>query len=180
MEQRDLYHIFVILISILIIICDEYIYHNINNILKEQDHDKSQELCTCSQTEYLPRILKLIRFMLICDVIILISSILLYERIRLPYYYEISIALIALITFGVQIYYLYLLLQYLSHIKITSCNCINPSFKTMLNVYTFIAIFILAFDLVLSYFIDVHIINKLNIIPFIVNTVNTIKHTYPL
>ena len=164
MNKNDVSHILIILLSIIIIIFDEYIYHNINHIISEEKE------CKCAQTEYLPSILKLIRFILVCDIILLLSTILLYQNIKLPYIYEVFIAILAIITLCVQLYYLYLLLRYLTDINISSCNCVDKSFTRILNIYTVIAFGMIIFDLIISYFIDVHIINKLNIIPIILKS----------
>jgi hypothetical protein len=53
MNKTNFSRIIIIIISIIIIICDEYIYHNIEHIVSKEKN------CKCSQTEYLPTILKL-------------------------------------------------------------------------------------------------------------------------
>ena len=128
-------NLFTVLISIIILLIDIYIFRN------TQEIQKPGYACQCGNTYQIKRISQTILTIIGLNLLLLITLFIinilmskqLYQSIKM-----ISILVMFISSFNIciQAYYLYLMITYVNDLDNQGCTCVNPNFVSTVRYYS--------------------------------------------
>jgi hypothetical protein len=137
---------------IIILMIDVYIFRQLQDI-KKDDYP-----CKCGQTTHVTNISNTIITLISISLIVLIIQLYLTGIDNKTILMAKISGLISLIAFGVQIYYLYIMISYLNKLKDSKCECVDQTLTNTMFYYAYTKIGIMAFSILFLIIIVVFII----------------------
>jgi hypothetical protein len=136
-----------ILVSLVILLIDIYIFRN------TQEIQKPGYACQCGNTYQIKRIsqtiLTIIGLTLLLFISLFIIKILmskqLYQSIKIL---SILIMSISLFNIGLQAYYLYLMITYVYDLDNQGCTCVDPNFVSIVKYYSWTRLLVAIFSII--------------------------------
>ena len=119
-----------LVLSIIILIIDVYIFRHVQTI-KRDDYQ-----CKCGKTWQVNKISDMIIAIISISLVNLIIQLFLssYPGNRMI----ISLmTLVSFVSFGIQIYYIYLMISYLNDLKKTNCKCVDTTLVDTMFYYSY-------------------------------------------
>jgi hypothetical protein len=117
-----------IIMMIIILMIDVYIFQSMQEISKDNYE------CKCAQTYHVSKISQTIIIIIGLQLLISIITFILMSGTFIPLIIGLF-SLSMLVVTGMQIYYIYLMITYLSDLKKNNCTCVNTNVTDVLFYY---------------------------------------------
>lgn len=124
------------IVPIIMLMIDVYIFHSMQEI--KQDNYQ----CKCAQTSHVSKISQTIIIIIGLQLLTSIITFVLMMGTFIPSIMGL-LSLIMIVVTGMQIYYIYLMITYLSDLKKNNCTCVNTNVTDVLFYYAWTRIALL-------------------------------------
>ena len=128
---------------IIILMIDVYIFRKFQDI-KQNDYQ-----CKCGQTWHVNNISNTIVTIISINLLVLILQLYLTGIDNKTQKMAMVSASVSIVSFSVQIYYLYLMISYLNNLKENKCECVDTTLTTTMFYYSYTRITLMIFGTLL-------------------------------
>jgi hypothetical protein len=132
-----------LIVPLIVLIIDVYIFRHIQDIKKENYQ------CKCGQTWQINKISDIIISVISIQLVNLIIQLYLTSQPKISIVISLM-ALLTLVSFGVQIYYIYLMFSYLNDLKKNDCKCVDKTLVNTLFYYSYFKVIMFIIGLIVG------------------------------
>ena len=130
-----------IIMMIIILMIDVYIFQSMQEI--KQDNYQ----CKCAQTYHVSKISETIIIIIGLQLLLSIITFILMVETFIPSIMGL-LSLLMIVVTGMQIYYIYLMITYLSDLKKNNCTCVNKNVTDVLFYYAWARVALLVIGVI--------------------------------